>query len=75
MDYESFGNKVVVISKGNDKQQVTVVLASTLSGEFLTPCNVSRYLRNNCRRVLTSTGLDPTLYLSLNGYVRGSLSV
>ena len=30
------GTKVVVISKSDDKRQVTAVLAGTLSGEFLT---------------------------------------
>ena len=31
------GAKVVVISKSDDKRQVTAVLAGTLTGEFLTP--------------------------------------
>ena len=31
------GTKVVVISKSDDKRQVTAVLAGTLTGEFLTP--------------------------------------
>ena len=31
------GTKAVVISKSDDKRQVTAVLAGTLTGEFLTP--------------------------------------
>ena len=42
------GAKVVVISKSDDKRQVTAVLAGTLSGEFLTPQILYQGKTNRC---------------------------